>query len=239
MTDLRIEPLGDSALILRLGHEVGAETTRRVRAAARQLERDAPAGVHEVVPAYTSVTVHYRPERVPGEAGDLRPPYERLRERLQQSLARLRLPRAGAAREVVVPVWYGGAAGPDLEAVAAACGLDAAEVVRRHLASAHEVCMLGFAPGFPFITGLDPALRMPRRATPRTRIAPGSVAIAREQTCIYPLETPGGWQLLGRTPLRLFDPQAAAPSLLRPGDRIRFEAIDEARFHDLQAAQRR
>ena len=148
------------------------------------------------------------------------------------------LGNASTPREVVVPVCYGGDAGPDLAAVAAHCGLSEAEVIARHLASAHQVCMLGFAPGFPFITGLDPALRTARRATPRTRIPPGSVAIAREQTCIYPLDTPGGWNLIGRTPLRLFDPAAQPPSLLRPGDRLRFEAIDADRFAELQATAR-
>ena len=93
--------------------------------------------------------------------------------------------------------------------------------------------MLGFAPGFPFITGLDPSLRMPRRPTPRIRVPPGSVAIAREQTCIYPIETPGGWHLIGRTPWVLFDPAADPPSRLRPGDRLRFEPIDAARYREM------
>ncbi len=107
------------------------------------------------------------------------------------------------------------------------------QVIDLHLQSPHRVYMLGFAPGFPFIGGLDPALAMPRRASPRTRIPPGSVAIARDQTCIYPLETPGGWNLIGRTPLRLFDPSADPPCLMAPGDAVRFVRIDSKAYQDL------
>lgn len=232
-----IEPLGDSALRVGLGTEPDAATVARVQAAAQVLRDAPPAGLREVVPAYTTLTLHYRPEDVAGEPDDLRPPWQRLAAQVQALLRRPRRRAAVAAREVVVPVCYGGEAGPDLAAVAAHCGLSEDEVVRRHLASPHQVAMLGFAPGFPFITGLDSALRTARRATPRTRIPPGSVAIAREQTCIYPLETPGGWNLIGRTPLRLFDPAATPPSRLRPGDRLRFEAIDAGRFDALWARE--
>jgi inhibitor of KinA len=234
-----VTPLGDSALRVVLGSEPDPATVARVQALARRLRERPLPGQRDVVPAYTTLTLHYRPEAVDGDGDDddLRPPWQRLAAQLQALLGRGRRGAVPAAREVVVPVCYGGEAGPDLAAVAAHCGLSEAEVVARHLASAHQVCMLGFAPGFPFITGLDPALRTTRRATPRTRIPPGSVAIAREQTCIYPLATPGGWNLIGRTPLRLFDPAATPPSTLRPGDRIRFEAIDAERFAALSAGE--
>ncbi|MEN9892167.1 MAG: hypothetical protein RLY78_2462 [Pseudomonadota bacterium] len=230
-------PMGDSALRIVLGDQPDAATVARVQALAALLRGHPLPGQRDVVPAYTTVTLHYRPEVLAADddPSGLRPPWQRLADQVRGLLRQLRRVPPAAGREVVVPVWYGGEAGPDLADVAHACGLDAEDVVRRHLASAHQVCMLGFAPGFPFITGLDPLLRTARRGTPRTRIPPGSVAIAREQTCIYPLETPGGWNLIGRTPLGLFDPTATPPSRLQPGDRIRFEAIDAERYSELLA----
>lgn len=233
MKDVRIDALGDSALRVGFGIEVDAATTALVQGFAQHMAGAPLPGVRDVVPAYTTVTLHYRPEQVAGRDNDLRPAFERLREQVAACLATLQPAAPGTAREVVVPVWYGGEAGPDLDNVARHCGLSPEDVVARHVASAHRVCMLGFAPGFPFITGLDPALRTSRRATPRTHVPPGSVAIAREQTCIYPLDTPGGWNLIGRTPLVLFDPAGDPPSRLRPGDRLRFEPIAAERYHQM------
>jgi KipI family sensor histidine kinase inhibitor len=132
------------------------------------------------------------------------------------------------ARLVEIPVCYGGDFGPDLDALADHARLGAEEVVERHAGAMYTVAMLGFAPGFPYLFGLDPALHMPRRASPRTRVPAGSVAIGGAQTGIYPSELPGGWQLIGRTPLVLFDADRDPPSLLMPGDRVRFVAIDAA-----------
>jgi KipI family sensor histidine kinase inhibitor len=131
---------------------------------------------------------------------------------------------------VEIAVRYGGADGPDLERVAAHAGLSAGEVVARHAASDYTVAMLGFAPGFPYLLGLDAALHVPRRANPRTRVPAGSVAIGGAQTGIYPRELPGGWNLIGCTPLTLFDPCRDQPCLLAPGDRVRFHAIGAAEF---------
>ena len=134
---------------------------------------------------------------------------------------------------VEIPVCYGGEYGPDLLDVAHLSGLDAAQVGARHAAVEYRVAMLGFAPGFPYLLGLDPSLHAPRRATPRTRVPAGSVAIGGAQTGMYPCELPGGWQLIGRTPLALFDAQRDPPCLLAPGDRVRFCAIDASRFAEL------
>lgn len=230
----RIEAVGDRCLLVGLGTEVDPATSARVHALVRRLREQPIAGVRDVVPAFTTVALHYRPECF-GPS-----PFAALREQLLERLSRPLEAAADSGRMVEVPVCYGTADkdyGPDLAEVAQRCGLSPAEVVERHLASAHRVYMLGFAPGFPFIGGLDPTLSMPRRAQPRTRIPPGSVAIAREQTCIYPLETPGGWNLIGRTPLRLFDPAAEAPCRLAPGDTIRFVAIGQADYLALLAEQ--
>ncbi|QPF71952.1 5-oxoprolinase subunit PxpB [Roseateles sp. DAIF2] len=234
-TAWRIDAVGDRCLLVGLGTEVDPATSARVHALAQRLRERPIEGVRDIVPAFTTLALHYRPERF-GLT-----PFATLRELLLERLAEPLEALADSGRLIEVPVCYGSAAqpdfGPDLDEVAARCGLAPAEVIERHLASAHRVYMLGFAPGFPFIGGLDPALAMPRRANPRTRIPPGSVAIAREQTCIYPLETPGGWNLIGRTPLRLFDPGAEPPCRLAPGDAIRFVAIDADTYRGLLAEQ--
>ena len=141
---------------------------------------------------------------------------------------------AEASHTLEIPVRYGGAFGEDLDAAAAELGIAADTVIARHGAALYTVAMVGFAPGFPYLSGLDPSLALPRLATPRTRVPAGSVAIGGAQTGIYPRESPGGWRLLGRTPLRLFDPQRASPSLLAPGDRVRFVAIDDDAFARLE-----
>jgi KipI family sensor histidine kinase inhibitor len=144
---------------------------------------------------------------------------------------------ASAARAdgnvVDVPVCYERAFAPDLHDVAAASGLDAATVVARHCSTTYRVAMLGFAPGFPYLFGLDPALHTPRRASPRTRVPAGSVAIGGAQTGIYPRELPGGWNLIGRTPLRLFAAERDPPALFAPGQHVRFRAIDAREFATL------
>lgn len=237
-----VVPLGDRALLVRLGTVADAASAARVQALMHALRDEPMPGQRDLVPAYTTVTVHYRPEQVMAWLTDddaLCPAFDRLRRALLERAAGLTPRDAADAREVVVPVWYGGDAGPDLEHVARRCKLDPEEVIARHLDCDHRVAMLGFAPGFPFITGLDVSLRMPRRETPRTAVPAGSVAIAREQSCIYTLSTPGGWNLLGRTPMSLFDAQAEPPSRLRAGDRIRFERIDEAQYQAMLNPKRR
>ncbi|HEX2010691.1 MAG TPA: 5-oxoprolinase subunit PxpB, partial [Roseateles sp.] len=164
-------------------------------------------------------------------------PFATLRAQLLERLAQPLDTQQAAPRAIEIPVCYGGDYGPDLEDVAQRCGLSSERVIALHLESAHRVYMLGFAPGFPFIGGLNPQLAMPRRTTPRTHIPPGSVAIARAQTCIYPLETPGGWNILGRTPVRLFEAGAAPPCLLGPGDAIRFVRIDANTYEAMLEAR--
>lgn len=224
--DWRIEPLGDTALIVAFESRVDPAINRAALAAAEALSAALLPGVVDVAPAFCTVAVHYRPEQVGAPA-----PYEALCQRIDAVLAEAAGSiAAGEGRVIEIPVCYGGAYGPDLDAVAVACGLSAQAVIDAHVASPHVVYMLGFAPGLPYIGGLDPRLSLPRRATPRTRIAVGTVGIAREQSVIYSLETPGGWNLIGRTPLRLFDASAEPPCLLRPGDRVRFVPIDAAEF---------
>ena len=181
-------------------------TVHRLHAALRELD---PPGVVELVPAYRTVLI----VADPGQAEAL--------DDLAARLPALELPpaEAVAGETVEIPVRYDG---EDLPEVAGLTGLEPDEVVRRHTAPEYTVAFLGFSPGFPYLVGLDPALEVPRRDTPRTSIPAGSVGLAGNQTGIYPTATPGGWQLIGRTELTLFDPARDPPALLAPGARLRF-----------------
>jgi KipI family sensor histidine kinase inhibitor len=200
---VRVRPAGERGLLVEVEE---LETVHRLHAALREL--DTP-GVVELVPGYRTVLI----VADPGRAGVL--------DELAARLPGLELPPAGAVagETVEVPVSYDG---EDLPEVASLTGLEADEVVRRHTTPEYTVAFLGFSPGFPYLVGLDPALEVPRRDTPRTSIPAGSVGLAGNQTGIYPTASPGGWQLIGRTEVTLFDPARDPPALLAPGTRLRF-----------------
>ncbi|MBE3552565.1 MAG: 5-oxoprolinase subunit PxpB [Kyrpidia tusciae] len=226
MGHLDVTPVGDSAVLIRFGDAVEASTHARIMAFADHLEAVPIPGMVECVPAFTTVTVFYDPCRAS---------YSEVKAEL---LRRLTLAPAFLDREVRVvkiPVCYGGEFGPDLEDVAAHHDLTAEEVVRIHTAGEYTVYAIGFAPGFPYLGGMSERIATPRLATPRLAIPAGSVGIAGGQTGVYPIETPGGWRLIGRTPLRLFRPEDDPPSLLAAGDRVRFYAIDRDEYDRLAA----
>jgi KipI family sensor histidine kinase inhibitor len=213
---------------------IDTDLNARVHALDRALREAALPGLRETVPAYASLLVHYDPLVV----GYVELATEL--ERIMRVGRRRGAPRAGASEArsprrserpaerppqgepFEIPVVYGGDAGPDLEEVAAKTGMGGDEVIRRHAGGEYVVAMIGFAPGFPYLMGMDPALACPRLESPRVRVPAGSVGIADTQTGIYPFAMPGGWRIIGRTPERLFDPGADPPSRLRPGDRLRF-----------------
>jgi len=231
-----IRPMGDRCLIVAFEARVDPAINARVRAVADTLLKHPIEGVVDVVPAFTTVAIHYRPEAVAtADAAEM--PHRRLSAIVEERLLRGVMREDRASRVVEVPVCYGGEFGPDLDEIAALCGLTAKEVVERHTASPHRVYMLGFAPGFPYLGGLDPRLEVPRRATPRTKVPAGSVAIARDQSCIYALETPGGWNVIGRTPVRLFAPNNDPPCLLAAGDDVRFVPISREAFEAKREAR--
>lgn len=207
-------PLGDSAITLVFGEAISPEVHRRVRAATVDLSSRLPQGVTEMVPAYTTVAVWFDPL--------VRTQDDLAKELVDRAGAAPEIPEGRGAREWRIPVRYDG---PDLAEVAERTGLSVAEVIARHTARSYEVYLLGFVPGFAFLGELDPALVLPRRSPPRQRVPAGSVAIAGAQTAIYPLDTPGGWHLLGRTELTLFDPMRDPPALFRVGDQVWFEAL--------------
>jgi KipI family sensor histidine kinase inhibitor len=210
MSQPKIFPLGDAALVCEAPPPATLDCQRRVWAAA-ELARDWPH-VLEVVPGMNNLTLVFDPLEADREA---------LADRLQQAWdAAGQAPTAG--RDVDIPVQYGGEFGPDLAAVANHTGLSTREVIERHSGGQYVVFFLGFQPGFAYMGGLEAALHTPRRASPRLEVPAGSVGIGGEQTGIYPATSPGGWQLIGRTELPLFDPARRPPTLLQPGDRVRF-----------------
>lgn len=231
MSAPRFEPLGDDALLVRFGDAIDAAVNRRVHALAARLRAQRPAWLRDLVPAYASLAVFFDAAAIAGDT-----PHAVVRDALS-ALVETASPASFAEGTLhEIPVRYGGAFGEDLAEAARELGLDEAALVARHSAPVYTVAMIGFAPGFPYLLGLDPALALPRLATPRTRVPAGSVAIGGAQAGIYPRESPGGWRLLGRTPRVLFDAARTGPSLLQPGDRVRFVPIDAATFAAAEAA---
>lgn len=229
-----IEPAGDSAFLVRCGDDIGEATHRRVLAAMARLDRERPSFFVDLVPGYRSVMVIFDPTATEPEVVEA----EIARRLATFSDADLDAARTGG-HVVEIPVLYDVEVAPDLEPLAREKSLAVAEVVARHGAPLYAVHAVGFRPGFPFLAGLDPRLATPRLATPRARVPAGSVGIGGAQTGIYPSEGPGGWRLIGRTPLRLFDPARPEPFLLAVGDHVRFAPIDRPRFEALAAAEAR
>lgn len=227
---MRLSPLGDRCLLIEVGDHIDDATHQRVRAVCARLDAQPVPGMIELVPAYASVAVHYEPSRVPNgpTVGAAPSPYERFAACVEAALADLEHEPLAEPRHVEIPVVYGGAEGPDLEDVARRHGLSADDVVRLHSGATYRVYMLGFAPGFAYLGGLPPEIATPRRAEPRTHVPAGSVGIGGSQTGVYPLTSPGGWQLIGRTSLKLFDPTREPPTLLAAGDIVRFRPTGSA-----------
>ncbi len=231
----RLFPLGDAAVVVEFGEHISPAVHLAIQAFDAHLRQRPFAGLRACVPAFTTLTVHYDPW-VLSEQGQYQP-YERVCQfLLRRLLDAPAAPPAATLAAVEIPVCYGGELGPDLAAVARHTGLAPAEVIARHAAPTYLVHMIGFAPGFPYLGGLDARLATPRRAEPRPLVPAGAVGIAGAQTGIYSLPTPGGWQLIGRTPRRLFDPAADPPALLHAGQHLRFVPIGEAEFQRLARA---
>ena len=223
---------GDAALVLAFPSRLDPAVNARCVAVAETLRRRRVRGVRDVVEAFATVTVHFDPL-----AGDV----EEIGGVLRRLAAEAAAPAARAAvrpgREIRLPVCYGGAQGPDLGDVARFARCSEAEVVERHCGARYRVYMLGFQPGFAYLGAVDPRIAAPRRAAPRVRVPAGSVGIAARQTGVYPVASPGGWQLVGRTPVRVFDMARDDPFLLSAGDLVRFEPIDEAAYARLETGR--
>lgn len=227
-----VSPDGDAAVVLAFPARLDPAINARCVAVAGQLRRRRIRGVRDVVEAFATVTVHFDPRLADGDA---------IAAALGELAAGVRAPAdpdaGGSRREIRLPVCYGGAHGPDLADVARFAGCSEAEVVERHAGARYRVYMLGFLPGFAYMGAVDPRIAAPRRATPRVHVPAGSVGIASRQTGVYPLVSPGGWQLIGRTPMRLFDRDRPDPFLFSAGDFVRFEPLDEAPYAGWEAGR--
>lgn len=217
----RLHWSGDALVLVEFDARIAPEINRRAVALAEAIGAARVPGVRDVVPAYSSVGVHVDPLRFDGAALDAVVSHE---------WDRATAPGEAPATVVEIPVCYGGAFGPDLEEVAAFSARSVEEVIATHAAGTYRVYMLGFLPGFAYLGGVDPAIAMPRRESPRTAVPAGSVGIAGTQTGVYPTECPGGWRLIGRTPMAMFDARRARPALLQPGDLVRFAPMPHERW---------
>ena len=239
---MEIFPLGDSALVVRVRErfeDAPEEALDEVLRVFQLLQLAAIPGVVELAPAYTSVAVFFDPIAVIRSNGAANGVFDELATRIRSAIipaSRRHYRRAAvrAPRVTEIPVCYDPEFGFDLDRVAEHTKLSQREIVDLHSTREYRVACIGFVPGFPFLTGLPKTLATPRRATPRTEIPPGSVGIGGTQTGIYPLRSPGGWNLIGRTPLKLFDPTKDPQTLLCPGDRVRFRAITPEEFESLK-----
>ena len=209
----KIVPLGDSAVLVQLGDEIDFKINQQVHALTSLIETSSMNGIVETVPAYATLLVHYDPLIVS---------FTQVKSQLWTKIAQIEETAARKPRQVEVPVRYGGEYGIDLESVASHLHLSVEDVIRIHSEKIYTVYMMGFTPGFPYMGKLDDGLVMPRLVTPRTRVPAGTVAIAGSQTGIYSIDSPGGWNLIGWTPVQLFNSESESPFLFAPGDEVKF-----------------
>lgn len=223
--DYSFSPLGDQAIIIEVGTGINEHTQKNVRAISLLLEANAPQWMIELIPAFTTIAVFYNP---------LLTTFKEAKTELTALLKKASEMAVPPPRIIEIPVCYGGDYGPDLEFVAEHNGLSTEEVINIHAGGSYNVHMIGFAPGFPYLGGMSEKIAAPRRQSPRGSIPERSVGIAGSQTGVYPISTPGGWQLIGRTPTRLFLPEEEIPSLLRAGDKIVFRQISAEEYQVLE-----
>jgi inhibitor of KinA len=217
---ISIEPLGDCALVIHFAKVINRELNQHIHALAKQIKMQQPLGITDMVPSYQTLAIFYQPHQI--EFKTLQKIVLQCNENAQAS--------ADQSRQIDIPVCYEHACAPDIALLAEHCQLSIDEVIKRHTQTTYDVYFLGFKPGFAYLGDLDTSIRMPRKNTPRLQVPAGSVGIGGEQTGIYPQITPGGWQIIGCTPLQLFNPDLASPCLLQPGDSVRFVAISSAEF---------
>ena len=225
MEAMRILTVGDCAVSVEFGQEISLEINHKVMALKMVLEREPIRGIVELIPTYCSLLIQYDPM-------DLR--YGQLRERLEALVTQLDEVEMPPKQVVEIPVAYGGEYGPDLVEVARAHNISEEEVIKLHSEPEYPIYMLGFVAGFPYLGGMNKAIATPRKKSPRLKIEAGSVGIAGEQTGIYSVESPGGWQIIGRTPLKLYDVNRNEPVLLKAGQYIKFKPITKEEFRAME-----
>ena len=226
-----ISPLGDGVLLVSFGNEIDEGVNGNVLQLFHQLKNRWPF-ILDLVPAYSSLAVYYDVLSLHTKE---KPAFERMKEWLLPLLQQLQTNEGSSGRKVRIPVCYAKAFSPDLEDLAAQKNLSSAEVIQLHTSRSYHVYMIGFLPGFPYMGKVDSRIATPRRSSPRTSVAAGSVGIAGEQTGVYPFDSPGGWNIIGCTPVPLFDPHKKEPVLLQPGDSVTFYPISEDEFENYQS----
>jgi inhibitor of KinA len=217
----RYLPFGDAALVVEFGDTIDSKINQRVFALQNAITEAKIQGVDELVPTYRSLLIHYNL---------LKKNYDQLISEVKNLANRSTEPNAKTARKIIIPVVYGGEYGLDLSGVADWHGLTEEQVVKMHSEKEYRVYMIGFVAGFPYLGEVANEIATPRLETPRLKVPAGSVGIAEKQTGIYPCEAPGGWRIIGRTPLKLFDLKQEPPALLNPGDSVRFKPITETEY---------
>ena len=225
MNEIKIYTAGDSSVLIEFGQEISPEINAQITALVRLIKAQHIEGVTDMIPAFASLLINYDP-RVVSYAG--------LRARLEKLLKLEISGETSESRIFEIPVCYGGEYGPDLQNIADHAGLTPDEVIKIHSAKDYLIYMLGFLPGFSYLGGLDDRIHTPRLANPRIRIPAGSVGIGGSQTGIYPLDSPGGWQLLGMTPVKTYDPEREVPILFEAGDYIRFVPVSEGEYQEIK-----
>jgi inhibitor of KinA len=221
--DAQFRAASDQSLLVSFGERIALESHQRVLKLLRLLQSEPIGGIRNLHPGYCSLLIKFDP---------LRLDHNELQSRLLPYLPRLDLVHLPKPKQIDIPLCYGGEFGPDLNDVAAMHGMTPAQVIELHSSPVYIVYFLGFAPGFAYLGGLPDALASPRLETPRTKVPPGSVGIGGNQTAVYPFATPGGWRLIGRTPVAMFRRDQARMSLLQIGDQVRFRAISEKQFSE-------
>ncbi len=217
---------GDRSILIKFGDRIHPVINKQIRTMLYLIDKEKIRGIENLIPGYTTLLVTFNPLILHAQK------LLRLLRKLQSSVRSIRaLP---SFKRVEIPVCYGGEFGPDLADVAAYNNLSSEEVIEIHSSQEYLVYFTGFVPGFPYLGGMSKRIAMPRLASPRPRVPAGSVAIAEQQTGIYPVETPGGWRIIGRTPLRLFSPHSRPPTLLQAGDEVRFVPITGKQFEEIQ-----
>ncbi|MFC7395369.1 5-oxoprolinase subunit PxpB [Scopulibacillus cellulosilyticus] len=227
-----LSPLGDCAVVVTFGDEIKYETHKKIKMFMDLLKKEPFTGFIECVPAFVNLTIYYDPFVVYNEHKK-NSPFEVVSSIIEKKLKKIESDKELNHRTMSIPVCYGGEFGPDLEYVARSNDLTTEEVIHIHTNGEYLAYMIGFAPGFPFLGGLSEKIATPRRSSPRTSIPAGSVGIAGMQTGVYPISTPGGWQLIGKTPMKLFLPNENPPSLLQAGDMIKFYQISRKEYEEM------